>query len=658
MSLIGPALVDGVIISSLYGLLASGLVIIYTTSGVINFAQGALAIFAVFVLKTLTDHGVTFLTATLVAVAVGALIGVAIDRLTLAPVRQASALNRSIITIGWLITLQYAAVLLFNAGVSTNIGHICDRCSERLVSVGGLGITAQDLVTVVVTVAVGAGLALFFRRTYTGVAMRAASQDVDATRLMGVSVDRISALAWGLGGALATIGGILITPRLGALDSGTLTVYLIQSLAAALLGGLRSLPRTAVGALVLGMSQELIAVIPGLRGLPGLKFTVAFVVILVALVVNPDLARATAQVVSEKVVEPVRARWWTWVRWTAIGLVALFLLLVGIGSGGAGGWFGDVNRFYWAQVFGDGCIFLSLVLLTGFVGQISLCQFTFAGFGAFFTAILTARWGLPFLVAVPLAALCTAPIGMLIGIPALRVRGLQLAVVTLAFTLVGDQLFFAQSFPLSGGAPGQRVDPVAGPVDLSDPTAHSLFWTLLAGFLLAALAVGALQRSPSGRAFFAVRDSENAATAMGISLTRTKLTAFSLAAGIAGLGGGLFALTLPSVSSPDFNPGLSITFLALIILAGIRSVWGALVAATFYIWGPVVIKAILAHLGADPTLAVTWQQLLSGVLLILTVILNPSGIVGSLEELPLAVVLLARRRRRRGPEPAAGPGVA
>ena len=658
MSLIGPALVDGIILSSLYGLLATGLVIIYNTSGVINFAQGALAIFAVFVLKTLTDHGVNFLTAALVAIAVGALIGVAIDRLTLAPVRQASALNRSIITIGWLITLQYAAVLLFNAGVSTNIGHICGRCSERLVSVGGLGVTAQDLVTVVVTLALGAGLALFFRRTYTGVAMRAASQDVDATRLMGVSVDRVSALAWGLGGALATVGGILITPRLGALDSGTLTVYLIQSLAAALLGGLRSLPRTAIGALVLGMSQELIAVIPGLRGLPGLKFTVAFVVILVALIVNPDLARTTAQAVSERVIEPVRARWWTWARWSVMALAALFLFLVGIGSGGAGGWFGDVNRFYWAQVFGDACIFLSLVVLTGFVGQISLCQFTFAGFGAFFTAIFTARWGLPFFVAVPLAALCTAPIGMIIGIPALRVRGLQLAVVTLAFTLVGDQLFFAQSFPLSGGAPGQRVDPVAGPVDLSDPTAHSLFWTLLAGFVLVAVAVSALQRSPSGRAFFAVRDSENAATAMGISLTRMKLAAFSLAAGIAGLGGGLFALTLPSVSSPDFNPGLSITFLALIILAGIRSVWGALVAATFYIWGPVVIKAILGHLGADPTLAFTWQQLLSGVLLILTVILNPGGIIGSLEELPVAGALVARRLRGRGTAPAAGRGVA
>jgi branched-subunit amino acid ABC-type transport system permease component len=656
MSLIGPALVDGTILASLYALLASGVVIIYNTSGVINFAQGALAIFAVFILKTLTDHGVNFLSAALIAIAAGALIGVAIDRLTLAPVRNQSALNKSIITIGWLITLQYAAVLLFNAGVSTNIDRICGRCGEQLFSVGGLGVTPQDVATVAVTLAIGGGLALFFRRTFTGIAMRAASQNVDATKLMGVSVNRVSAIAWALGGALATIGGILITPRLGALDSGTLTIYLIQSLAAALLGGLRSLPRTAIGALVLGMSQELIAIIPGLRGLPGLKFTVAFVVILVALIINPDLAKVTAQTVTEKVVEPFRARWWTYVRWSTMALIGIFFLLVGIG--GTGGWFGDVNRFYWAQVFGDGCIFLSLVVLTGFVGQISLCQFTFAGFGAFFTAIFTAKWGLPFFFAVPLAALCTAPIGMIIGIPALRVRGLQLAVVTLAFTLVGDQLFFAQSFPLSGGAPGQPVNATAGPIDLTDATAHSLFWTLLIGFAVVAVAVAALQRSPSGRAFFAVRDSENAATAVGISLSRMKLAAFSLAAGIAGVGGGLFALTLPSVSSPDFNPGLSITFLALIILAGIRSVWGALVAATFYIWGPVVIKSLLGHFGLDPAQAFNWQQLLSGVLLIQTVILNPSGIVGSLAELPLIGTLVARRLRHRGTAPAAGAGVA
>ncbi len=139
MSLVGPALVDGVIVSSLYGLLAIGVVIIYNTSGVINFAQGALAIFAVFILKTLTDHNVAFGLAALVAILAGALIGVAIDRLTLAPVRHQSPLNKSIITIGWLITLQYAAVLLFNAGVSTNISRICDRCGEQVFSVGGLG---------------------------------------------------------------------------------------------------------------------------------------------------------------------------------------------------------------------------------------------------------------------------------------------------------------------------------------------------------------------------------------------------------------------------------------------------------------------------------------------------------------------------------------
>src|SRR5437588_163613 len=324
-----------------------------------------------------------------------------------------------------------------------------------------------NTVTVLTSVLIGGGLTRVFRRTFIGVAMRAASQNVDATKLMGVSVNRVSAIAWFLGGVLATIGGILITPRLGALDSGTLTIYLIQSLAAALLGGLRSLPRTAIGALVLGMSQELIAIIPGLRGLPGLKFSVAFVVIVAALIINPDLARTSAQVVTEKVVEPFRARWWTYTRWSTIALMALFFFLVGIG--GTGGWFGDVNRFYWAQVFGDGCIFLSLVVLTGYVGQISLCQFTFAGFGAFFTAIFTARWGLPFFFAVPLAALCTAPIGMIIGIPALRVRGLQLAVVTLAFTLVGDQLFFAQSFPLIGGPAGQTVDSSAGRLHLPAP---------------------------------------------------------------------------------------------------------------------------------------------------------------------------------------------
>ncbi len=656
MSLIGPAVVSGIVIAGLYGLLATGIVIIFNTSGVINFAQGAIAIVSIFVLKTLLDHGVhPYLLAMVLAVAVGAALGWLVDRLTLAPVRGASALNKAIITIGWLILLQALAALLFDAGQSTNIPPLTSE--SQLFAIGGLGVSQQDTVTVIAAAAIGAGLTWFFRRTYSGVAMRAAAQNVSATRLMGVSVNRVSGLAWAIGGALAAVGGILVTPRLGAIDASTLTLYVIQSFAAALIGGLRNLPRTALGALALGLIQSLIGIIPGVNSIPGIKFSTAFVFIVAALLLRPDLAKTSAAAVSEKAVHIVKGRGWTYTRWALYGAIGLFFLLVGLSSSHTG-WFGDTNRFHWAEVFADAVIFLSLVVLTGFVGQISLCQATFAGFGGFLSAIFVTSWGIPFLFAIPLAAVCTAPIGAVIGIPALRVRGLQLAVVTLSFAVVGDQLFFAQSFPLSGGPAGRQINGVLGGVDVTgDLTYRQLYWIFLGTLVGISALVGALKRSPSGRAFFAVRDSEDAATASGVSLTRVKLGAFALSAFIAALGGGMFALTVQTVSGTSFNPGVSIQYLALVILAGIRSVWGAFVASLFLIWGPTVIAAVLGHFGLDTGQADNWQQLLSGALLILTVILNPRGIVGSIEEIPSQLsgtmkrLRSARSRRPRQPTP-------
>ena len=663
-SLVLPAIVDGVVLSGLYGLLATGVVIVYNTSGVINFAQGAIAIFSVFVLKTMLDHGpgadnhLWYLLAALAAIAVGALIGFVIDRVTLAPIRQSSPLNKAIVTIGWLLLLQALAAILFNAGVSTNIPPILSQ--GQLFAIGGLGVSQLDLTVIIVSLGIGGVLTWFFRRTYYGTAMRAAAQDVDATKLMGVSVNRVSGLAWAIGGALAAIGGILVVPRLGAIDNTTLTIYLIQAFAAALIGGLRSLPRTALGALVLGVGQALVNILPGVNTLPGLKFTTAFVLIVGALFFRPDLVRSGIKVVSERVVTPYRARWWTATRWGVIGAMALFFLLIGTSSADTG-WLGSTNRLQWAQVFADATVFMSLVALTGFVGQISLCQMSFAGFGAYFSAIFASDWNLPFPIAIALSALCTAGLGAVVGIPALRIRGLQLAVVTLSFALVCDELFFAQSFPLSGGT-ARLINSTWGPLDPNnDDTNRQIFWLCLGVLLLVGVAVSALKRSPTGRAFFAVRDSENAATAVGISLTLAKLRAFALGAGIAGIGGAMIALTtFSTVSANAYNIGNSILLLALIILAGIRSVWGALVAGAFFVWGPVLISDILGGFGFDTNAAANYQQLLSGALLILTVILNPRGIIGGLEEMPLqaqhaghALTSLLRRPRGRIAQPPA-----
>jgi ABC-type branched-subunit amino acid transport system permease subunit len=190
-----------------------------------------------------------------------------------------------------------------------------------------------------------------------------------------------------------------------------------------------------------------------------------------------------------------------------------------------------------------------------------------------------------------------------------------------------------------------------GPIDIvNDDTSREFFWIALGTLLALGIAVTALQRSPSGRSLFAVRDSENAATAVGISLTYAKLSAFALSAGIAGLGGALISLgDFGVVSSNDFFIGNSILYLALIILAGIRSVWGALLAGTFFIWGPNVIAWILSHAGFSTLQAANYQQMLSGALLILTVIVNPRGILGGLDDIPHLIRPMGRRARTTTP---------
>jgi branched-chain amino acid transport system permease protein len=201
---------------------------------------------------------------------------------------------------------------------------------------------------------------------------------------------------------------------------------------------------------------------------------------------------------------------------------------------------------------------------------------------------------------------------------------------------------------LSGGPSGRPISGDTGPFSLTgDSSYHQLFWVFLGIVVVVGLAMQALKRSPSGRSFFAVRDSENAATAVGISLARAKLGAFAIAAAVAALGGGMVALTLQNVSSTAFNIGSSIQYLALVILAGVRSVWGAFVAAVFLVWGDVVVKAVLAHLGLDTGQADNWQLFLAGLLLITTVIINPRGIVGNLEEIPVRMLHLRHALRGR-----------
>jgi branched-chain amino acid transport system permease protein len=627
MNLIGPAIVSGLILAGFYGLLAAGILLAYNTSKVVNLAQGAVAAFAVFALHAMLGAHLPYLLASVVAIAVGGCVGYAMARTTLIPMRRTPPLTRTIATVGWLIILQALAALAFAGNQSTNIPPLFSE--NQLLVVLGLGVSSQALAILVVAVACAVLLGLFLQRTRYGLAIRAASQDAEALDVLGTDASTTIAVAWTLSGALAAVAGIMVAPQLGAIDATTLTLFVIESLAAALLGGLRHMGRAAVGAVVLGVTESLVSITPLAGTLPGVKFAVPFAFIALVLYFRPQLIKESAtRVLSLPAVLPASASVF---KVGGLSVLVLFLVLEGtLGAGTSSGIFGDFNRFRWSEVFADSVIFLSLVLLVGYLGQISLCQITFAGFGAFFSAILVSTLHLPFVVALPMAALCCAPIGFLVGLPALRIRGLTLAITTLAFAVIGDQLFFAQSFPLAGGPSGRSLTAQFAGLNLAgDSTNRQMYWIFLGVFAVLAGSMVLFRRSPSGRAFGAVRDSEVAASAMGVSVTRMKLTGFAISAAVAGLGGGLFAITLGTVSSPDFNPLFSVQYLAFAMLAGVRSVYGALLAGALFVWSPVLVGSALERVGMGALGAADVTLLLSGILLVATLIFNPDGIVGA-----------------------------
>jgi ABC-type branched-subunit amino acid transport system ATPase component/ABC-type branched-subunit amino acid transport system permease subunit len=290
-------------------------------------------------------------------------------------------------------------------------------------------------------------------------------------------------------------------------------------------------------------------------------------------------------------------------------------------------------------------ISLSLVVVSGYAGQISLAQLTLAGSSAYTLSFLTKSWNLPFPVAPIMSALVAMIIGVLIGLPALRVRGLSVAVVTLALAVALDAIWFRNT-DIVGNAAGVTVGkPKLFGLDLSWGSAknstHLAFgFTALIVLALVAVGVALLRRSRLGSAMVAVRANERSAAAAGVDVVRVKLLAFAIGAFIAGLGGAILAYRYGTASYDQFNPLVGLGIFATVYLAGITSVSGGVVA------GMICLNGLIFHAMESWLSLGKWYQLVTSVLLIVTVINNPEGIVGPNHE--MADKLDARRRRRRG----------
>lgn len=641
---------------ALVAALALGIVVTYRGSGVVNVATGAMAMYSSFVFSSLTKDGDLllgmwrfhlgapwgFAPAVVVTVLLSGVMGGVIYLLVFAPLREASPVAKLVASVGLLLVLQAAIVLEFG----TQPIVVTTALLDGVVELPGDVVVPRNQVLLTALVAlVVAVLWAVNKYTRLGLATRGAAEDERRLVLIGLSPRVVSGGNWIFSGMIVAFFACLTAPIAGTVDPTTTTLLVVPALAAALVGGFTSFGRAAAGGLVIGMGQALILYLgtkpwfPSAAGspIPGVVESVPLLVVAVAL-----LARR-ARIGARGSIGNVRLPFAPAPHQSGRKVLIGGALAIGSFFVMSSPW-----RLAGINTLVGITLCLSLVILVGFVGQVSLAQMALAGFAGFTVARLSDAWGLGFPVAPVLGALSATVVGVVFAVPALRVRGTQLAIVTLAAGLAIQSLVFRNPV-WSNGLEGAQVPPPSFLGWDFGPTADAPFgdgnipnpvFGMVCVVFVCVLAYFTcrLRLAPWGRRMLAVRANERAAAAVGISVPQTKVLAFAISAFVAGLAGGLSGYRFGSVTPEYFGVFASLTFLAFAYMGGISSVTGAVIGG-FLVTNGIMFTALDTWFGLEPSYA----PLVGGLGLILTVVTSPDGIAGSLRQ--MRATLSTTRRR-------------
>ncbi|MFI1486725.1 ATP-binding cassette domain-containing protein [Streptomyces sp. NPDC020747] len=596
----------GLGLGALYALTAHGIVLVYRGSGVLNFAHGAIGMAGAYVQWELAvNHGVPYWPAVACGVLGSTLLGVLTHLLVIRPLRRASSLARLVGTLAVFIVLTAVAVKRYGDSVQL----VPAKLPSGLVEIAGATVSEDRIWLLGIAVAVTAALHALYKRTLFGLGTTAVAENQGVAASLGWSADLIAAANWGLGSALAGLTGILIVPVIGLSVTG-LTTLLLSALAAALVGRFSSFPVTLAGGLVIGVVQSELTRFGS--DVTGLAASVPFLVIALMLVV-----RGRALPLRGTFLERLPALGTGRVRPVPLALaVVTGLLLIGLSSP------------LWADAITNtlvlSLIILSIIVVTGYAGQVSLAAYALAGTGAFIAGHAAADWGWPFELALLAGVLGTVPIGLLFALPAVRTRGVNLAIITLGLgTTLETMVFQNTDLSTTPGSDGIAVGKqtlfgisISG---VDHPQRYAA--VVLVMFVAATLVVANVRRSRTGRRLIAVRANERAAAALGIDVRAAKLYAFGLSAAIAALAGVLTGFRSTSVVFADFASFESITALGLAVIGGVGFLVGPLFAATF------AAGTVGARFGdlVLPGLS-EWMPLIGGIILVLTLVGNQDGI--------------------------------
>ena len=625
-------LVLGLGVGAVYAALTLGIVLTYQGTGMINFAAAAMAAVPMYVYEELEKKGLLTLPipwlpsfevgdlptwlSVAIAVAVAGAIG-AVTELTISrPLRKAPPLAKVVAAVGILLTLQAAVGLKYGSIPVLRTVPLPTGVTQ----LGGEPVAIDRLWLIGITVVLSLALALWFKKSRMGLAIQASAENERAAGFARLSPSVTGMVCWTVSSMFTALIMVLAGQATGTLSPQTMPLLVVPALAAALIARLSSLTIGLLGALALGVVQSELLFFSTSKdwwpewGKQGIATVVPFVVIAVALFAlgraiptRGDDVRSSLPVV---VVPRNRPRV---VAFFALAGLALLVLTSG------------TYRFGIITSLAVSLIVLSLVLLTGMVGQISLAQAAFAGIAG----VVLSRLGdsVPFPFSLIIAALLAMVAGVLVGIPALRIRGAQLAVVTLAAALT-IQDFVINNPRIVSATANLIPDPDLFGLDLAVRSGQNIarlpFGVMvLVIVVLSYVTVGNLMRARTGRTMLAIRSNERAAAAIGINVPRVKLGAFAVSSFLAGLGGGLIGYSRGVLSADSFGVFVGLSFLAVAYLTGITSVAGAMLAG------------MGTHLGffyvfADKNLNLEgYYTLVMGISLLLTVVFNPQGVAGA-----------------------------
>ncbi len=627
-------LVLGLGVGAVYAALTLGVVLTYQGTGMINFAAAAMAAVPMYVFEELRHERLTLPVpwlpsfdvgetptwlAVTIAVAVAGLLGALTELAISRPMRKAPPLAKVVAAVGILLTLQAAVGLKYDTDPRLRLASL----PQGTVEVAGHKLAEDRLWLIGITVVLSVALAVWFNKSRMGLAIQASAENERAAGLARLSPSVTGLVTWTVSSMFTGLILVLAGPATGTLSPQTMPLLVVPALAGALLARLSSLFVGLVGAMVLGVVQsELLYLSSNMEWWPdwakqGLTNVVPFVVIVVTLFA---LGRAIPTR-GDDVRSPLpavmlpRNRPRTIVFWSALGLAGLFLT-----SG--------TYRFGVITSLAVSLIALSLVLLTGMLGQISLAQAAFAGVAG----IVLSKLGdsVPFPFSMLIAATLAAVAGVIVGIPALRIRGAQLAVVTLAAALT-LQDFVINNPALVSATTNLIPDPdlfgwnlsVRGGQNIARLPFGIMVLTIV---VVAFVCVGNLMRAGTGRTMLAIRSNERAAAAIGVNVPRVKLAAFAASSFLAGLAGSLIGYSRGQLSADSFGVFIGLSFLAVAYLCGITSVSGAVVAGLGTSLG-------ILYVFLDRNLELgSYYLLISGLSLVLTVLFNPIGVAGKTRE--------------------------